>query len=727
MDPPSWLASYKEQLDKTFERLQRDQEHALQTYKQTQQSILAKMMADAGDEFLKQAVQASQTARDSSNGVAPCSNGQDRHGLEPDSPAVRVPEERKGFLIPIDSNGSRSAADYRRQDDGRRSATAAQNGGGASKDAYSHLPIDKEHGDMESSTNNLQGVFSPARKLYKSSSRVFVAAGVEEHCADANGQAPSSNCATGLVGTTTKFIQRTDLNKKRFSFQDALLDSARLAGQAGGAGTGAADAVASKLEEWHYWWEHLEEPKRTGLASKVIKHSNFEALCVTVIVLNSIWIWHTTDRSIESLSTDTTTFHAAMEMAFVTYYSLELGLKLYVHRMFFFLNEAAGWNIFDFFLVFVSLLELTILPWLASSSGEGAGGTIDIKFLRAVRLLKLAKVLRMIRALQFVSNLRLFVACLVGCGPSLFWAVIIILLILVVFSMFLVQALTLYAMELGDKIDQDLLAGIQKYFGSVGNGIITLFQCVSGGRDWEEVYATVGATGGVNSAVFLFFVFFFVIAVWNIVTSIFIERTMDLAQPDIEGAMMIKRQRDSDDAKELLQLCELVDRDGSKTISCEEFEDFIQNEHLRQYFDVRGIDIKDAQMFYQMLCAAAEVGDNEEVDIETFIGGCLRLKGLASSIDVQTLAYESKLMHCMQKKFFSYVQSSLSALDKRVASLGKPTGSPCGVPTVVGGGTASEACSFHMEAVATPGDEPVPAQPLRPSRSGSNSQALCCL
>eukprot|EP00929_Paragymnodinium_shiwhaense_P063666 TRINITY_DN31819_c1_g2_i3.p1 TRINITY_DN31819_c1_g2~~TRINITY_DN31819_c1_g2_i3.p1 ORF type:complete len:326 (-),score=85.59 TRINITY_DN31819_c1_g2_i3:87-1064(-) len=168
--------------------------------------------------------------------------------------------------------------------------------------------------------------------------------------------------------------------------------------------------------------------------------------------------------------------------------------------------------------------------------------------------------------------------------------------------------------------------------------------------------------GAANGYVFLFFVFFFVVAVWNIVTSLFIERTMELAKPDVEDLMLLKRRHDLEDAKELMHLCRLVDMDNSNTISFDEFEQFMQNEELRQYFDVRGIDVKDADMFFRMLCAAAEVS-GEEVDLETFIGGCMRLKGFASSIDVQTLAFESKLMHCMQKRFFQWAEQKLTCVE----------------------------------------------------------------
>ena len=46
----------------------------------------------------------------------------------------------------------------------------------------------------------------------------------------------------------------------------------------------------------------------------------------------------------------------------------------------------------------------------------------------------------------------------------------------------------------------------------------------------------------------------------------------------------------------------------------------------------------------------ADVGG--EVDVDTFIGGCLRLKGMASSIDVQTLDHHSiEMLHLSNSHF----------------------------------------------------------------------------
>merc|ERR1712224_1057126 len=100
-------------------------------------------------------------------------------------------------------------------------------------------------------------------------------------------------------------------------------------------------------------------------------------------------------------------------------------------------------------------------------------------------------------------------------------------MILIVFAMFLVQALTIYVSEAGDDVDPEFRREFDKWFGSVFTTMITLFQCVSGGENWALPYKTVATTSTINAGVFIFFIFFFLIAVWNIVTAIFIERAME--------------------------------------------------------------------------------------------------------------------------------------------------------------------------------------------------------
>jgi len=55
-----------------------------------------------------------------------------------------------------------------------------------------------------------------------------------------------------------------------------------------------------------------------------------------------------------------------------------------------------------------------------------------------------------------------------------------------------------------------------------------------------------------------------------------------------------------------------------------------------------GLEIHDAKTFFDML---AGVASDKYIDIETFVKGCMRMKGPATSIDMLSMAYEVTLMH----------------------------------------------------------------------------------
>jgi len=102
-----------------------------------------------------------------------------------------------------------------------------------------------------------------------------------------------------------------------------------------------------------------------------------------------------------------------------------------------------------------------------------------------------------------------------------------------------------------------------------------------------------------------------------------------------------------------------MDVDGNGSLSREEFEKCMADFKISSYFEMRGLAIKDAEMFSKMLIA---MGETDEIDIGSFVGGCLKMKGVAMNIDLVMLHYEVKLMHRAQRKQFDALQSELSIL-----------------------------------------------------------------
>ena len=130
-----------------------------------------------------------------------------------------------------------------------------------------------------------------------------------------------------------------------------------------------------------------------------------------------------------------------------------------------------------------------------------------------------------------------------GCAGSLFWAVEITAIILVLFALFFVQNVTSSLLDEDSGLDEVERGDILMGFGSVRHVILILIQCVTSGQDWGTYYSIEVLTGPLNSATFIFFIQVFIMAVWNIVTSLFIERTMQLALPDVENLILAKQRQ----------------------------------------------------------------------------------------------------------------------------------------------------------------------------------------
>merc|ERR1711862_399392 len=107
--------------------------------------------------------------------------------------------------------------------------------------------------------------------------------------------------------------------------------------------------------------------------------------------------------------------------------------------------------------------------------------------------------------------------------------------------------------------------------------------------------------------------------------------------------------------------------DHKGTISWEEFNTVLTDPALKAHFDVRGIDIKDAHGFFDMLTTLDGEG-NTEVEIETFVAGCLRMKGMATSVDLQTLRYEVKLTMLLVKVCLIFLKEHTPCLAQDAVS-----------------------------------------------------------
>eukprot|EP00929_Paragymnodinium_shiwhaense_P116549 TRINITY_DN8618_c0_g1_i3.p1 TRINITY_DN8618_c0_g1~~TRINITY_DN8618_c0_g1_i3.p1 ORF type:complete len:549 (-),score=88.75 TRINITY_DN8618_c0_g1_i3:160-1728(-) len=411
---------------------------------------------------------------------------------------------------------------------------------------------------------------------------------------------------------------------------------------------------------------HEETTDRRGCLHAMVTSKRFDLVSGFVILVNTVFIIMGTNAMIEEASSVSgksvgfIDFHSEVahliDAAFLLFYFCELCLRLYVHRILFFFNQDACWNMLDFVLVFASIAGVVV----GSYQGHGYKSNSGVLAMRTTRLAKLAKLLRVVRAVRFFKQLQVFVDVVLACYEPLFWAVLMVLLVLLLFAIFFVQSFEGWISdnwnpEAPEEV-QTTVAGIQQNFGSVQIAMLTMFKTVSGGADWEVFYDLVETTGAMNCTLFLSMLIFFAVAVWNIVASVFVENTIKAATIDREEQVLAQHRADIDDAKELMQLCRSADIDKSGSISREEFEKFMDSPLIREFFLIRGLDIKNAAHFFEMM---NQVTDGDEVDLEQFVGSCLRVKGAATSIDLHMLAFETRTMATKTKNFFRFAHGAL--------------------------------------------------------------------
>merc|ERR1712151_1333907 len=101
------------------------------------------------------------------------------------------------------------------------------------------------------------------------------------------------------------------------------------------------------------------------------------------------------------------------------------------------------------------------------------------------------------------------------------------------------------------------------------------------------------------------------------------------------------RNRDMQDARTLVEFFTMMDVDGSKSVSHDEFLAVFEEPKFLAFLHARGLDISDVDGLWDILRTAA---GEEEFDIDMLVGSILRMKGLATAVDALTVRHELRMV-----------------------------------------------------------------------------------
>mmetsp|Transcript_6942 Transcript_6942/g.16411 ORF Transcript_6942/g.16411 Transcript_6942/m.16411 type:complete len:664 (-) Transcript_6942:186-2177(-) len=365
---------------------------------------------------------------------------------------------------------------------------------------------------------------------------------------------------------------------------------------------------------------------------RCVHGSYFQIISSTFIVLNAMLIGAMSEVTVRSRIAGQPESQALLfvEWGFSAYFALELFVRLAAEKCLFFNGPEWRWNLFDSILVVSSVADI-----LLNGLNGGGGEVTTARMIRFVRFIRIIRIARAVRAFQ---SLRIVVFAIFESMASLLWCFTVVGLILYVFAICFMHGVSDYLGRLPHESTEEDKRLLIKYYGTVLRAVSTLFMSITGGVDWIEAMTPLKAIHWLYEPFFTFYVFFMVVGVLNVVVGAFVATTADISSKDREFLVKAEMSNLKSYRRRLKTFFAEADKDRSGKLSWEEFKAHLKTPKVSAYFRALELDVSQAHVVFKLL----DRDGSNEVSLDEFLAGCLRLKGQAKALDVQMLLYENR-------------------------------------------------------------------------------------
>eukprot|EP00434_Breviolum_minutum_P011077 symbB.v1.2.009774.t1/scaffold630.1/size178988/3 len=275
--------------------------------------------------------------------------------------------------------------------------------------------------------------------------------------------------------------------------------------------------------------------------------------------------------------------------------------------------------------------------------------------------------MRLMRVFRFIMAFRTLIASISDTLKSLFWALMLLAVIVYVFAVLFTQAVNDYIQDPNSPPlpEREQLAA-QRYYASLGDTMLSLFMSIANGVSWHELVAPLRNISIVWVLLFLFYIFFTYFAVLNVVTAVFCQTAVESAQNDHASMVHSVLKHKQAHLDKLRQLFQTLGDEATGVITFKMLEEKMNTPEVRAYFEVLGLDVWDAWSFFKLL----DLDQRGDVEIEQFLMGCLRLRGNAKSIDLCKLIHDQAWLLKQQSQFHVSTEKELRRLRKEIHGMG---------------------------------------------------------
>eukprot|EP00811_Abedinium_folium_P002504 NODE_1229_length_2553_cov_9.166117.p1 GENE.NODE_1229_length_2553_cov_9.166117~~NODE_1229_length_2553_cov_9.166117.p1 ORF type:complete len:716 (+),score=170.89 NODE_1229_length_2553_cov_9.166117:219-2150(+) len=397
----------------------------------------------------------------------------------------------------------------------------------------------------------------------------------------------------------------------------------------------------------------LHQPMMTtGFFQRFVDSPFFTAVSSTAIIANTVYMGVECDVSVNkelarmnSLSSSQTS--STPDFLFTGFFVIELALRLEARRLTFFTrSQEWAWNLFDAVLIMSSLYEIM----MSRISGRDFG--MNLSVFRIFRIFRLVRLMKVIRRVPFLDSLNIMVNEIVSSFQPLFWASVLLLIIMYGFAVFFMSGIVVYLRSKDPGESASEVAALDANYSSMFKVVCLLFEAVSGGNDWANLSDPLRPISNAYYVCFGLYVMFVSMGVLNIVTGFFVDGTIQGTTELREHLFEAECSRRKLSAQVLQQALHLIDNDASGTISADEIAEHITNPGIIRVFEALGLETSDASDVFELV----DIQCCGEVLIDDYVNGLVRFNGGARKIhhDTTTMIYHGRriiyLTSCLNEK-----------------------------------------------------------------------------
>lgn len=380
-------------------------------------------------------------------------------------------------------------------------------------------------------------------------------------------------------------------------------------------------------------------PLRSFLASIVISN-RFENFMGTVILSQFCFAILEVDRAAQEEEVPAWLSHVMH--SFLIVYLMELSMRFYVLRCSFFESKT---NWLDFVVVVIDCC-MAVVEVLAGSLPSVA----------IFRIFRLTRLLRAFRVLTTFRELYIMIHCFVGAMKAIFWATLMIFVVLTLWSILAVEFLHPLNMKLADAGVHGDCERCANAYESVMKANLTFFQQIIAGDSWGTI--TIPMIEMYPWTCTIYFPAYVTIGMGlvNLILTVIVDRADQAKKENEQEKLNLKLEA-------VKMIFNQMDKDSSGDVSMTEFTEGIENSaEMRHALELLGVHVEDLSTVFMMM----DYDGSGTVSCEEFVENLSRMK---TEDSFMVLLFVKHFMTTLEKQIDDHVDSIKKAVSDSHSSV----------------------------------------------------------